>query len=242
MNRRWCALGLAAWALLAAAAPAGSLGLTASCLFPRGGRFSHPVSPLSLRELDFRVGRHLELSGDLSLYSLRGLGLEDPEGRRIELDSPPVGPALSVLGCAGAFLVLPVGEMEITAGGGLFGCWLPQVPLQADPIEAYLAAPTSGDTYEALSAAVSTERAASWGGGAFLGGGLTWLLKGQIALGLEVRYYFGSARLGLTGSYDAYDADAALPVLDGAPLPAALRQARIDLNALELLLGVSLRL
>jgi hypothetical protein len=187
------------------------------------------------------VGRYLELSGSLALYGLCGLGLEDPEGEPLALSSPAVGPALSTLGTVGAFLLLPAGHLELRAGGGLFGCWIADPPLERGAIEAYLATATPAVEYEALTATLSRASSGCWGGGAFVGGGLTWFIKGQLGLSVGAQYYFGGARLGLSGSYDAYDADtdaysAALP------LPAELTDARIDLDGLELLLGVRLRL
>jgi hypothetical protein len=146
-----------------------------------------------------------------------------------------------VLGCAGAFAVVPIGHLQLKAGGGLFGCWLADPPLDAGPIEAYLAAATPGGEYEAVTATLSRP-SGCWGSGVFFGGSLTWFLKGQIGLSVGAQYYIGGARLGLTGSYDAWDADLVLPELTGGPLPKELREARIDLNGLELLLGVSLRL
>jgi len=214
------------------------VGLTSSWLWPRAGRFSHPVSPLSLSDAGFRLGRYLELSGSLSLYGLRGLGLEDAGGKPLRLESPPVGPALSVQSSIGVFTVLPIGHLELKAGGGLFGCWIADPPVQTGPIEDYLA----GATYEALTVSLSRASSDCWGGGAFFGGSLTWYLKGQIGLALGARYYLGRARLGLSGSYDAYDAEGLPQYQPGLPLPAALTAARVDLNALELLLGVRLRL
>lgn len=225
---------------LLSAATAGGIGISFSYLIPRNGLFSHPVSPLSLRDIGFQLGRYFGLSGSLSLYSFAGMGLKDAGNQPIDTGGPAVGPFTSVLGSAVAKLILPMGNLELVGLGGLFGAFNINPPLMTGTLDRYLAGATSGVTYEAVTSRLTYN--GRWGWGYLFGGSATYYLKGQFGLSLGALYYLGGADLKLAGTYDAYDADEGYGARLGQPLPAALRGARIDFTGLEILIGLSMRI
>ena len=224
------------------AASAAAVGLTFCYFIPRDGWFSHPVSPLSLRDVGFTLGRYFGLAGSLSFYTFAGMGLTDAEGTPLALGGPAVGPFSSILGSLVGKLILPIKikdmvRIEIVGRGGVFGCFNLDPPLITRTLEDYLA----GSEYEALTATLTSD--GRWGWGYVFGGSATYFLTSQLGVSLGALYYLGGAELELSGSYAAYDADlGAGGYVDEAPLPAVLRGARLDFSGLELQIGVSFQL
>jgi hypothetical protein len=148
--------------LLLAALSAGAIGVSFSYLFPRNGIFSHPVTPLSLRDIGVDIGRYLGAAASLSLYSIRGMGIKDADGDPIDTGGPLVGPFLSVLGSAVAKVKVPIRPVEIEISGGVFGCCNIDPPLRTGTLDRYLATATS-TAYDAVSSRVSTAGRWGWG-------------------------------------------------------------------------------
>jgi hypothetical protein len=213
-----------------------AIGVSLSYLLPRNGTFSHPVPPLSLRDIGFDLGRYFAVAGNLSLYSIRGMGIKDDSGDPIDTGGPLVGPFLSVLGSAVAKVKVPVKRLQFEASGGVFGCYNIDPPLMTGVLDRYLATATP-TTYEAVTSTVSST--GRWGWGWVFGGKVTYFLMGQLGISAGANYYIGGAKLNLSGSYYAYD-EGGTP-LNNAPLPANLRDARLDFTGLEILLGVDIQ-
>ncbi|UCF96481.1 MAG: hypothetical protein JSV89_15045 [Spirochaetaceae bacterium] len=223
--------------LLAAVLSIQGIGVSVSYFLPRNGMFSHPVTPLSLRDIEFDIGRFLGVGGSLSLYSMRGMGITDAEGNPIASDGPLVGPFLSVLSSAVAKLKLPIPPLEFEASGGVFGCYNIDPPLMTGNLDRYLASAT-GTTYEAVTSTISLD--GRWGWGWVFGGSATYFLKGQFGISVGANYYLGGGNLELSGSYDAYDDGSGW--VTGQDIPAILKTARLDFSGLEIILGVELEL
>ena len=228
--------------LVLAAGSAAGVGVTFCYFLPRGGSFSHPVSPLSLQDVGLTFGRYFGVAGSLSLYTFSGMGLTEADGTPLELGAPAVGPFASILGSLVGKLILPIKirevvRFELVGKGGVFGCLNFDPPLITRTVEDYLA----GSTYEALTAAFEAD--GRWGWGWVFGGSATWYLTSQLGVTVGALYYLGGAELRLSGSYDAYDADlGAGGYVENAPLPETLEGARLDFSGLELQVGFSLQL
>ena len=213
------------------------IGVSFSYLLPRNGMFSHPVPPLSLRNIGIDIGRYLRVAGSLSLYSIRGMGIKDASGKPIDTGGPLVGPFLSVLGSAVGKVRVPLQRLELEASGGIFGCYNIDPPLMTGTLDRYLATSAPAG-YEAVTSSVSS--GGRWGWGWVFGGKVIYFVKGRLGVALGANYYLGGGDLKLSGSYDAYNAGA--QVLDDEPLPITLQDARLDYTGLEILLGVELEL
>ena len=229
--------------LIAGAAPAAAVGVTFSYFVPRNGSFSHPVSPLSIRDIDVPLGRYLGLSGSLSLYGIAGMGITDAAGTPLELEGPAVGPFHSFLGSVTGKIIVPIMIRQVLRGelaghGGVFGCYNLRPQLVSGTFERYLAATAPGGPYAAVTASIRGD--GRWGWGWLFGGTATWYPVSQIGLTLGGLYYLGGADLKLSGSYDAYHAGGGEEA--GQLLPVELRGARLDYSGLELLIGVSFQL
>ena len=214
-----------------------AIGVSLSYFLPRNGTFSHPVPPLSLRDIGVDVGRYLGVAGSLSLYSIRGMGIKDDSGDPIDTGGPLVGPFLSVLGSAVAKVKVPVKRLQFEASGGLFGCYNIDPPLMTGVLDRYLATATA-TTYEAVTSTVSSS--GRWGWGWVFGGKVTYFLMGQLGISAGANYYIGGAKLDMSGSYDAYD-DETGSYDAGRSLPANLQDARLDFTGLEIILGVDIQ-
>jgi hypothetical protein len=215
-----------------------SIGVSFSYFLPRNGMFSHPVPPLSFRDIGIDVGSYLGIAASLSLYSMRGMGITDASGTPIDTGGPIVGPFLSVVSSAVGKLILPLEQLEFEASGGVFGCYNIDPPLMTGKLDRYLATST-GTTYESTTSSVSA--GGRWAWGWVFGGKATYLVKGQIGVALGANYYLGGGALKLSGSYDAYD-DGGAGYVAGLDLPSNLQNARIDFTGLEIILGVELEL
>jgi hypothetical protein len=213
-----------------------AVGVSFCYLLPRNGMFSHPVPPLSFRNIGVDIGRYLGAAGSLSLYSIRGMGIKDANGNPIETGGPLVGPFLSVLGSAVAKVKLPIPPLELEASGGVFGCYNIDPPLMTGNLDRHLATAT---TYETVSSSVSA--AGRWGWGWVFGGRAIYFIKGQLGLFAGANYYIGGSELKLSGSYDAYDSGGGVYLPDQV-LPADLQGASLDFTGLEIILGVEIRL
>jgi hypothetical protein len=214
------------------------IGVHFSYFLPRNGWFSHPVPPLSLRNVGVDFGRYLGLDGSLTLYSIRGMGITDDEGRPIDTNGPLVGPFLSLLGSLQAKARIPLKTLEIEAGAGVFGCYNIDTPLITGNLDRYLATATA-TVYETVTSTASA--AGHWGWGWVFGARATYYIMGQIGISLGANYYVGGSHLKMGGSYDAYDDDTST-YDSGLSLPAALQTARLDFSGLEITLGAEIEL
>jgi hypothetical protein len=211
------------------------IGVSFSYFLPRDGVFSHPVPPLSLRDIGIDIGRYLGVAGSLSLYSIRGMGIKDEAGEPIDSGGPLVGPFLSVLSSAVGKIVVPLEQLEFELSGGIFGCYNFDPPLLAGTLDRYLAT-ADGNTYDSVTSSVRI--GGRWGWGWVFGGKATYFLKGQIGIALGANYYLGGGELKLSGSYDGYEDGVGYDT--AADLPAILRTARLDYTGLEIILGLDI--
>ena len=230
-------LVLALLLLLLTVFTAQGIGVSLSYFLPRNGMFSHPVPPLSFRNIGGEIGRYLGVAGSLSLYSIRGMSVKDAEGEPIDTGEPLVGPFLSVLGSAVGKIRVPLRQLELQASGGIFGCYNIDPPLKTGTLDRYLTTAT-GTTYEAASSSVSS--AGHWAWGWVFGGKVIYFFKGQLGIAAGANYYLGGGDLKISGTYDAYDAG--VQGLDNEPLPTSLQNAHLDYTGLEIILGVEIKL
>jgi len=223
--------------LLLVVIAAQAVGVSFSYFLPRGGIFSHPVPPLSLRDIGIDFGRYLGVAGSLSLYSMRGMGIKDEAGDPIDTAEPFVGPFLSVLSSAVGKVRVPIRKLVLEAGGGIFGCYNFDPPLMTGTLNRYLATAT-GPTYDAVTSEVSA--GGRWAWGLVFGGKITYFVKGQFGIAAGANYYLGGGDLNLSGNFDGYVDGAGEAV--GLDLPASLENARLDFTGLEIILGVEIKL
>jgi hypothetical protein len=213
------------------------IGVSFSYFLPRNGMFSHPVPPLTLRDIGIDIGRYLGVAGSLSLYSMRGMGIRDEGGKPIDTGGPLIGPFLSVLSSAVGKVRVPLQRLELEASGGLFGCYNFDPPLITGTLDRYLAT-ADGSAYEAVSSSVNT--GGRWAWGWVFGGKATYFVKGQIGIAVGANYYLGGGKLRLSGSYVA--AEPLSSPVTIPDLPANLQKARLDYTGLEIILGVEIEL
>ena len=214
------------------------IGVNFCYLMPRNGMFSHPVPPLSVRDIGFDIGRYLGVAGSLSLYSIRGMGIKDEAGRPIETDGPIVGPFLSLLSSAVGKVRVPIWKIELEANGGIFGCYNIDPPLMTGTLDRYLVSATPPTIYEAVSSSISA--GGNWAWGWVFGGKVTYFIKGQIGIAVGANYYLGGGDLKLSGSYVA--AEGASTPVTIPDLPANLQNAYLDYTGLEIVLGIEIEL
>jgi hypothetical protein len=165
------------------------------------------------------------------------MGIKDEAGEPIDTGGPLVGPFLSVLSSAVGKVRIPLKQLELEAGGGIFGCYNFEPPLLTGTLDRYLTTATA-TTYDAVDSSVST--GGRWAWGWVFGGKLTYFVKGRFGIAFGANYYLGGGALKLSGSYDGYDAGG---LVDGdEPLPPKLQNARLDFSGLEIILGVEVEL
>jgi len=213
------------------------IGVSFSYLLPRNGMFSHPVPPLSFRDIGIDIGSFLGVAGSMSLYSIRGMAIKDAEGTPIDTGGPLVGPFLSVLSSAVGQLRVPLKQLELEASGGVFGCYNIDPPLMTGILDRYLAT-ADGKTYDTVTSSVSA--GGRWAWGWVFGGKATYFVKGQFGIAVGANYYLGGGKLKLSGEYDGYDDVGGYDT--GQALPATLQNARLDYSGLEIILGVEIKL
>jgi hypothetical protein len=207
--------------------------VSSSLFWPRNGYLSYPVAPLSFRNIGVSFGDYLGVSGSLSLYSIRGLGLRDADNKVIDTDDPVVGPMHSLVLPFFLQVTLPVKKTEITLKGGVFGFFNFGMNLMLGNLDRYIL-----DTDPAGPVAATSDLS-DYGGrlgfGYVFGGDVTWYFTDNVGLVLGALYYLGKTKMNFEGNYDS---DVALNV----PLPSEIREARLDFSGLELILGVSYKM
>jgi hypothetical protein len=229
VKTRRIALVLALFSLVAA--EGFGVGVTSSLFWPRNGYLSYPVAPLSLRNIGVSFGDYLGLSGSLSLYSIRGLGLRDADNQVIDTDEPVVGPMHSLVVPLFVQVTLPVRKAEITLRGGVFGFYNFGMHLMLGNLDRYILA--ENPTAQAVTTTIS-DYGGRLGFGTVFGGDYTWYFADNVGLVLGALYYLGKTRMDFSGSYDSD--------IGGGALPAEISAARLDFSGLELILGISYRL
>ena len=237
MRQRTKIVVLSLLLLLLAVFAVQGIGINVSYLLPRNGMFSHPVTPLSFRDIGRDIGRYLGVVGSLSLYSIRGMGIKDEAGKPIDTGGPLVGPFLSVLSSAVGQLRVPLKQLELEASGGVFGCYNIDPPLMTGTLDRYLAT-ADGKTYDTVTSSVSA--GGRWAWGWVFGGKITYFVKGQFGIAVGANYYLGGGDLELSGDYDGYEDPGVYDT--GQSLPAPLQDARLDYSGLEIILGVEIKL
>ena len=213
------------------------IGVSFSYLLPRNGMFSHPVPPLSLRDIGIDIGSFFGVAGSVSLYSIRGMAIQDAAGKPIDTDGPLVGPFLSVLSSVVGKVIVPLGPVELEASGGIFGCFNIDPPLMTGTLDRYLAT-ADGNTYDTVTSSISPDGRWAWGW--VFGGKITYFIKGQLGIAVGANYYLGGGDLELSGDYDGYEDGVGYDT--GQSLPAILQDARLDYSGLEIILGVEIKL
>jgi hypothetical protein len=237
MGQRTRIVVLSVLLLLFAVSTVQGIGVSFSYLLPRGGMFSNPVPPLSLRDVGIDVGSFLGIAGSVSLYSIRGMAVKDAAGKPIDTDGPLVGPFLSVLGSAVGKVRVPLKPVELEVSGGVFGCYNIDPPLMTGTLDRYLAT-ADGNAFDTVTSSVSA--GGRWAWGWVFGGKITYFVKGQLGLTAGANYYLGGGDLKLSGDYDGYEDGVGYD--PGKGLPAGLQDARLDYSGLELILGVEIEL
>ena len=237
MSRRNRIAILSLLLLMLAAFTAQGIGVSFSYLLPRNGLFSHPVPPLSVRDIGVDIGSFLGVAGSASLYSIRGMAVKDAGGKPIDTGGPLVGPFLSVLSSVVGKIRVPIKPVELEASGGIFGCYNIDPPIMNGTLDRYLAT-ADGNTYDTVTSSVSA--GGRWAWGWVFGGKLTCFVKGQIGIAVGANYYLGGGELKLSGDYVGYED---VGIYDsGQSLPAALQEARLDYSGLEIILGLEIEL
>ena len=205
-----------------------SIGVSTAIFLPRNGAASHPVSPLSLRDIGVSFGSFLGLTSALSLYNINGMGLVDGNLSPMDLSGPGAGPFYTVLGSLAVQITVPVWRLEIEPLAGVFGYHAFSPRLNGRAIDAYLAELGGHETVDA-----ALVPPGSWGWGYLFGGSVGMKITDQIGVSLGAQYYLGGSPLGLTGTYRA-DGNAS-----DLALPQDLSNARLDFTGIEVILGVS---
>jgi hypothetical protein len=219
-------------ALLALCAAQGwGVGVSSSLFWPRNGYLSYPVAPLSFRNIGVGFGDYLGLSGSLSLYSIRGLGLRDADNNVIDTNDPVVGPMHSLVVPLFLQVTLPVQKTEVAIKGGVFGFYNFGMHLMLGNLDRYILA--ENPTLQVVNTDIS-DYGGRLGFGWVFGGDVTWYFMENVGLVLGALYYLGKAKMDFDGTYDSD--------LGGAALPGEISAARLDFSGLELILGISYKL
>ena len=202
------------------------MGINVSAFLPANGSLSHPVSPLSFRDVGFTVGKYAGVSGAIALNNINGMGLLDENKSPLRLTSPAVGPFYTALGSLMVKAILPVWRLNFEPGGGVFGYYLINPTLRSGVIDSYIAGKSGYQTVDS-SFAISN----NWGWGFLAGGMISLAFDGKIGMQIGAYYYIGSSPLELTGTYRADGSSVANPV------PAYLKEVLLDFSGIEFIIG-----
>ncbi len=217
--------------LLCSVGPMYGIGVNASVFLPRNGSLSHPVSPLSFRDVGFTLGKYAGISGAVALDNINGMGFLDSEGAPIMLRASAAGPFYAVLASMVLKAIIPVWRLKLEPGGGVFGYFLINPSLRSGVIDSYIADMSGYQTVDSDFAITNR-----WGWGFLAGGTVSLAFDGKFGLQIGAYYYMGSSPLALDGSYRADGSATAHPV------PSYLAGASLDFTGLELIIGVTYEL
>ncbi len=201
------------------------IGVNVSAFLPRNGSLSHPVSPLSFRDVGFTVGKYFGIAGELSLNNINGMGFVDPGGRSLQMSSP-AGPFYAARASLMLKAVIPVWRLSFQPGGGLFGYYLLNPRLKSGVIDSYIAKKSNYETVDSNFAIMN-----KFGWGYVFGGMVALAFDGKFGMQAGAYYYTGSSPLELDGTYHADGSSVANPV------PSYLSDTRLDFTGIEFVIG-----
>lgn len=231
-SRSFCIVTLL---LLVAGGTIHGIGVNIAAFLPTNGSLSHPVSPLSIRDVGFTLGNYVGISGAISLYNINGMGLRKPDTGPIQMTgSPtgsPTGPFYTVMGSVMVKGILPVWRIVLEPAAGVFGYYLINPTLRSGVIDSYIAG-ISG--YETVDSNFSISN--HWGWGYIAGGSISVSITDKIGVQIGAYYYIGSSPLELEGSFNANGSDTQMAV------PGYLADARLDFTGVEFVIGGSYEL
>jgi len=202
------------------------IGVNISAFLPVNGSLSHPVSPLSVRDVGFTIGKFAGVSGAVSLNSINGMGIIDSEGSPLEMSIPATGPFYAGLGSIMLKAILPVWRLRFEPGGGVFGYYLLNPRLRSGVIDSYISATSDYKTVD--SSFTITNK---WGWGLVAGGMISLAFDGKFGMQIGAYYYKGSSPLKLTGSFKADGSDVENQV------PSYLANVLLDFSGIEFIVG-----
>lgn len=174
------------------------VGVSMSYYFPTGGYFASPVAPLAIKDLGLKFGKYVQLSGSFVLYNIGGMR---GDGFGFHVPKPILGSFLSFNTSANLAILFPYGNFEWKAYGGPmafknFSTKVLESNLESAMIDAGM--------YETVNTRSNITN--KWGSGFQVGGKITYFLKKDLGISISGTYVKGRSDLGLSGSYDAYDA------------------------------------
>ena len=212
--------------LLGAVSGARGQGISFSYLFPKNGYLSTPVSPFSIRGVGYYYGAiGIETGG--SVYSMPGLGME---GLLFETTTPLTGPHFSML--VPVELALKVDTKAVTwkLKGGAAGVWHINPRLNLGNFDRAL---RSYEGWEVANADmdINTKLGAGW----IAGTSFEWHVARNFSVSTEFSYLKIGNKADLTGTYTGGSQGALQTV------PAEFPDAVVNLEGLEISLGVTLR-
>jgi hypothetical protein len=202
------------------------IGVNVAAFLPSNGSLSHPVSPLSFRDVGFTLGKYVGLSGAISLYNINGMGLRDPDTGSVQMRASPVGPFYTALGSAMFKAILPVWRIVFEPAAGVFGYYLINPVLRSGIIDSYIADESAYETVDS-SFAISNH----WGWGFVGGGAISVSITAKIGIQIGAYYYIGSSPLHLEGSFRANGSNTKLPI------PSYLTDILLDFTGIEFVVG-----
>ncbi|MCI0480902.1 MAG: hypothetical protein L0213_04865 [Candidatus Dadabacteria bacterium] len=202
------------------------IGVNVAAFLPAHGSLSHPVSPLSFRDVGFTLGKYVGISGAISLYNINGMGLRDPDSGPVLMKAPAVGPFYAPLGSIMVKAILPVWRIMFEPAGGVFGYYLINPALRSGVIDSYIAGKSGFETVDS-----SFSIANHWGWGFVGGGSISVSITAKIGIHLGAYYYLGSSPLDLEGSFRADGSDIQLPV------PSYFTDLLLDFTGIEFVVG-----
>jgi len=202
------------------------IGVNISAFLPTNGLLSHPVSPLSFRDVGFTLGKSVGISGGIALNNINGMGLLDSSGSPIQLSEPALGPFYTVTGSAMLKLILPVWRITFEPAGGIFGYYLINPTLRSGVIDSYIAVKSG---YETVDSNFTVTNRLGWGW--VVGGMISVSIADKIGAQLGAFYYRGSSPLELDGTFRADGSDVTNAV------PSYLTGALLDYSGFEFIIG-----
>jgi hypothetical protein len=215
--------------ILLAATSVHAIGLSTALFIPRNGLVSHPVSPLSIRDVGINIFPFLGFAGSISLYNINGLGVRDSGQNPIAFDGPATLPFYSLVTSVVAKATIPVWQLRIVPKAGVFGFYAFSPKVNAGVIDPYIAN---------LSGSVTVDTTAvvegGFGWGFLFGGSVEYSINDQFGVVAGLLYYLGSAPLDISGTYraDGGTTDTALPD--------EVTSMLLDFTGFEVILGINI--
>ena len=200
-------------------------GLSFSYFFPKGGHFSNPVSPISLRGIGLNFTEYFSVETGFTLYRMAGMNVKDLP---FESNDPLMGPFFSFFVPLEGVITLGTEQLNVQLKGGVFTYYNFDNRVNYGHFDRAIA---NFEGLEVVNADLNFDN--NFGFGVRFGSEFTFYVNKKFGITLEGYYLIGGSDLNFRGEYTGGSASTPLETVQ-----VDYAGSKLDFTGLEISIGV----